>query len=152
MLSGRPALAGVPGRVAMRGRHAAELTHALAREMRAGLTVRQRRLQQLRRQLEAFDLGRRLGGIRTRLVTADGRLAAATTPAHHRADARFRAVREPARHAQPAGGARPRLRGLLDRRWRADPARASTDVNVGDAVRVTLATGELDCEVRRTTT
>src|SRR5438128_12110659 len=27
VLSGRPALAGVPGRVAMRGRHAAELTH-----------------------------------------------------------------------------------------------------------------------------
>src|SRR5438105_2291494 len=31
MLSGRPALAGYAGRLAMKGRHAAELTHALAR-------------------------------------------------------------------------------------------------------------------------
>src|SRR5207237_8743907 len=32
----RPSFAGYPGRVAMRGRHAAELTHALARIARAG--------------------------------------------------------------------------------------------------------------------
>ena len=37
--SGRPAFAGFPGRVAMRGRHAAELTHALARVMRAGVAI-----------------------------------------------------------------------------------------------------------------
>jgi exonuclease VII large subunit len=39
--------------------------------------------------------------------------------------------------------------------WTADGAlilRRSTDVNVGDPVRVTLANGELDCEVRRTKT
>ena len=151
MLSGRPALAGVPGRVAMRGRHAAELTHALAREMRAGLTIRHRRLQQLRRQLDAFDPGRRLGGVRTRLVTADSRLAAATTRAHHRADARFRACASRLDTLSPLA--------VLGRGyavcWTADGARilrASTDVNVGDSVRVTLASGELDCEVRRTTT
>src|SRR6266566_2227912 len=66
MLSGRPAIAGYAGRLAMKGRHAAELTHALARSGRARLAVRDRRVQQLRRQLETFDLGRRLAGVRTR--------------------------------------------------------------------------------------
>src|SRR4051812_6666872 len=42
MLSGRPAFAGVPGRVAMRSRHVGELTHALARRMRGALNLRQR--------------------------------------------------------------------------------------------------------------
>src|SRR3954465_13458524 len=39
MLAGRSALAGVPGRVAMRGRHAAELTHALGRVVRTGIAL-----------------------------------------------------------------------------------------------------------------
>src|SRR5207237_7027283 len=38
----RPSFAGFPGRVAMRGRHAAELSHALARIMRAGLAILER--------------------------------------------------------------------------------------------------------------
>src|SRR5437762_7201967 len=63
MLSGRPAIAGYAGRLAMKGRHAAELTHALARIGRAQLAMRDRRVQQLRRQLETFDLGRRLAGV-----------------------------------------------------------------------------------------
>ena len=151
VLSGRPAFAGLPGRVAMRGRHAAELTHGLARELRASLTVRHRRLQQLRRQLDAFDPGRRLGGVRTRLVTADSRLAAATTRAHNRADARFRACASRLDTLSPLA--------VLGRGyavcWAADGARIlrrSTDVAPGDSVRVTLAAGQLDCEVRRTTT
>jgi exodeoxyribonuclease VII large subunit len=150
-LSGRPAFAGLPGRVAMRGRHAAELTHGLARELRTALTVRHRRLQQLRRQLDAFDPGRRLGGVRTRLVTADSRLAAATTRAHNRADARFRASASRLDTLSPLA--------VLGRGyavcWTADGARIlrrSTDVAPGDLVRVTLAAGELDCEVRRTAT
>src|SRR5437899_8024772 len=77
IVNGRPSFAGFRGRVAMRGRHAAELSHALARLMRAGLAARERRRQQLERQLTTFDLGRRLAGIRTRLVTAEGRLKGA---------------------------------------------------------------------------
>src|SRR5205814_6101325 len=69
MLSGRPAIAAYPGRLAMKGRHAADLTHRLARVARARLALRDRRVQQLRRQLETFDLGRRLAGVRTRLVS-----------------------------------------------------------------------------------
>src|SRR5437764_1053235 len=47
----RPAFAGFAGRLAMRGRHAAELSHALARIVRASIAVRERRRQQLERQL-----------------------------------------------------------------------------------------------------
>src|SRR5207245_9522112 len=70
----RPAFAGFPGRVAMRGRHAAELTHQLARIARAALAMRERRRQQLERQLAMYDVGRRLAHSRTRLVESDGRL------------------------------------------------------------------------------
>jgi exodeoxyribonuclease VII large subunit len=150
LLGSRPALAGVPGRVAMRGRHAADLTHALAREMRGSLTIHHRRLQQLHRQLDAFDPGRRLGVVRTRLVTADSRLTAATVRAHNRADSRFRACASRLDSLSPLA--------VLGRGyavcWTADGARIlrrSADVTVGDSVRVTLAAGELDCEVRRTT-
>src|SRR5580704_1702126 len=149
VLSGRPALAGFPGRVAMRGRHAAELTHALARVMRAAVTARERRLQQLHRQLETFDLGRRLAGIRTRLVTAEGKLAAATIRMHHRADAQLRGCASRLETLSPLA--------VLGRGyavcWSADGThvvRASSDVAAGDSVRVTLARGELDCEVRKT--
>ncbi len=150
VLSGRPALAGFPGRVAMRGRHAAELTHSLARVMRAAVTARERRLQQLHRQLETFDLGRRLAGIRTRLVTAEGKLAAATIRMHHRADAQLRSCASRLETLSPLA--------VLGRGyavcWSADGThvvRASSDVAAGDSVRVTLARGELDCEVRKTT-
>src|SRR5438128_3227351 len=43
MLSGRPAIVGYAGRVAMKGRHAADLTHALARIVRARIATRERR-------------------------------------------------------------------------------------------------------------
>jgi exodeoxyribonuclease VII large subunit len=149
VLSGRPALAGFPGRLAMRDRHAAELTHALARVMRAGVTARDRRLQMLRRQLETYDLGKRLAAIRTRLVTGDGRLAAAIVRAHHRADARFRGCASRLETLSPLA--------VLGRGyavcWNADGTqilRDAADVAPGDPVRVTLAKGELDCDVRST--
>src|SRR5205807_256558 len=90
MVSGRSALAGYPGRVALKGRRAAELSHALGRAIRANLAGRDRRVAQLRRHLETFDLGRRLAAIRTRLVTGEGKLRAAMTRRQHRADAQLR--------------------------------------------------------------
>src|SRR6266851_7413694 len=92
IVNGRPSFAGFRGRVAMRGRHAAELSHALARLMRAGLAARERRRHQLERQLTTFDLGRRLAGIRTRLVTAEGRLKGAVILRQHRADGQLRSA------------------------------------------------------------
>jgi exodeoxyribonuclease VII large subunit len=147
MVSGRPALSGFPGRVAMRGRHASELSHALARVMRASLAAHDRRIQQLRRRLESCDLGRRLAGIRTRLVTADGRLAGAVVRRQHRADAQLRDCASRLDTLSPLA--------VLGRgyavAWNADRTRVLRDaagVSPGEQVIVTLARGELECEVR----
>jgi exodeoxyribonuclease VII large subunit len=146
-LGGRPAFSGVPGRLAMRGRHAGELSHAASRLVRAGLAARDRRLQQLRDQLARYDLGRRLADIRTRLVGAEGRLGGAMTRRQHRA----------ASHLSGCAGRLETLSPLsvLARGyavcWTGDHTRlvrAASDVSVGDSVRVTLSKGELECEVR----
>lgn len=150
VLSGRSALTSIPSRVAMRGRHTAELTHTLVRTLRSDLALRERHLNVLRRELEAFDLGRRLAGIRTRLVAADSRIGAA---AHRRTD------RAQARLTQTIG----RLESLsplavLSRgyavAWNAERTHAIRDVaetQPGDRIRVTLAKGELDCDVVKKT-
>jgi exodeoxyribonuclease VII large subunit len=144
---GRPAFAGFPGRVAMRGRHAADLTHTAARVMRAGLAARDRRLQQLQRQLALFDAGRRLAGLRARLVSVEGRLTGTMRRRQHGASA----------HLANCAGRLDTLSPLavLARGyavcWTGDRRRVvrdAADVQTGDSVQVTLAKGELDCEVR----
>jgi exodeoxyribonuclease VII large subunit len=146
-IGGRPAFAGFPGRLAMRGRHASDLAHTAARVMRARLALRDRRLQQLQRRLSQFELGRRLADIRTRLVAVDGRLKGVARSRHNRAAAQL-------------GNCAGRLDTLsplavLARGyavcWNADRTRvlrSADDVARGDDVRVTLAKGELTCEVR----
>jgi exodeoxyribonuclease VII large subunit len=146
-LSGRPALAGIPGRVAMRGRHTAELTHALGRVMRGGAAARERRVTVLRRQLETFDLGRRLAAIRTRLVGAQGRLTAGMTRRRHRADVQWREQIARLEALSPLA--------VLGRGYavawnaaRTTVLRRASEVAPGDRIRVTLSEGELDCDVR----
>jgi exodeoxyribonuclease VII large subunit len=143
----RPAFAGLPGRVAMRGRHAAELAHALARLVRASLAARDRRLQQLERQLTTFDAGRRLAAIRTRLVTSDGRMRSAATRRQDRARAQFQ---ETAGRLDTLSPLAVLGRGYAVA-WNADKTRVLRDTSAvvpGDTVQVTLARGELECEVR----
>ncbi|PYR00329.1 MAG: exodeoxyribonuclease VII large subunit [Acidobacteria bacterium] len=145
--SSRPAFAGVPGRVAMRGRHAAELTHALARLVRSALAARDRRVVQLERQLTTFDAGRRLAAIRTRLVTADGRMRAAAARCQDRADARFRHAAGRLDTLSPLAVL---ARGYAVAR-NEDQTRVLRDAaqtRAGDRVHVTLARGELQCDVR----
>jgi exodeoxyribonuclease VII large subunit len=148
MLEARPGLAGMRGRLAMRGRHAADLGHELHRAMRSQLAARERGYHARRLKLETFDLRRRLESVRTRLVAGDGRLQSAFTHVRHGQDARLR-------------GAVARLESLsplavLGRGyavcWNEDRTRVIRDaaaVNPGERVRVTLHRGELDCEVRR---
>jgi len=150
VVCGRPAFAGFAGRLAMRGRHTAELTHALARLGRETIAVRARRVQHIERQLATYDAGRRLGGIRARLVSADGRLTAAARRRHDRSLANL----------EQAAGRLDSLSPLavLGRgyavAWDAGKTRALRDaasVTPGDQISVTLAHGELECEVRSTT-
>jgi exodeoxyribonuclease VII large subunit len=149
VLGGRPALGGFPGRVAMRGRQAAELSHALARAMRAQTARCGRRLQQIQRRLDACDLGKRFAGIRTRLVAADGRLDVGIGRQRHLAESRLRACAGRLDTLSPLA--------VLGRGyavcWNADRTRVlrdAADTAPGDRVRVRLAQGELECDVRAT--
>jgi exodeoxyribonuclease VII large subunit len=151
VLAARPALAGIPGRVAMRGRHVAELSYALARAMQGHLATRGRRVQALRRQLDTYDLGRRLAAIRTRLVSADGRLRNAVARRRHRADMQLRGCAGRLETLSPLA--------VLGRGyavcWNADRTallRDAATARPGDEVRVTLARGEIGCTVRETKT
>jgi exodeoxyribonuclease VII large subunit len=138
-------------RVAMRDRHAAELTHDLRRVMRARLSGRERTYQTLRLTLETFDLRRRLAGVRTRLVAADGRLSSALRRRTHRSDARLRTAAARLDSLSPLA--------VLGRGYavcwnhdRTQIIRDATAVTAGDPVRVMLERGELECEVMRTST
>jgi exodeoxyribonuclease VII large subunit len=147
VLAARPAVAGIPGRVAMRGRLTAELSHALARAARLRLDAPRRRLHHLRRRLDACDLGRRLAGIRTRLVTAQGRLTGAIDECRYRADLRLRECAGRLETLSPLA--------VLGRGYavcwnanRTEVVRDADSMAPGDRVRITLAKGELDCDVR----
>jgi exodeoxyribonuclease VII large subunit len=147
VLSARPALAGIPGRVALTGRQVAELSHGLARAVRVRLAARARVAAQWRQRLDACDLGRRFAVIRTRLVGVDGRLAGGVTRRRHLADRR---LRETAGRLETLSPLAVLARGYAVC-WTADRSKAIRDAAetaVGDRVRVTLAQGELDCEVR----
>ncbi len=147
-LAGRPGLAGFPGRLALRGRHVAEVTHQAGRAGRALVARRQRRYQELRLALETFDLRRRIGAIGARLARVDAALRAGAVRAHNRADGRFRAQAARLDSLSPLGVL---ARGYAVC-WDAGRTRIIRDastVDEGDDVRVTLHQGELECRVSR---
>jgi len=142
-------MAGYPTRLAMRGRDVTELRHRLHQGVRARLAGRERVLGALRRQLESFDLGRRFESIRTRLAHADGRLRAAMLHRLNRVQGR---LRERVGRLESLSPLAVLGRGYAVA-WNADRThalRAASEVNDGDRIRVTLAEGELECDVRRT--
>ena len=146
LLTSRRGLAGYHARLAMRGRHAAELAHQLQVSMRVWVDARSRGYRALRQRLEQRDLARRLATIHSRLTAADGRLAGAAGRARHRADARFRALAGRLENLSPLA--------VLGRGyavcWNADKTaivRSAETVSPGDTVRVTLAHGEIGCRV-----
>ena len=119
--------------------------------MRAGARRRiqllTRRVHTVSRQLETFGVDRRLAAVRSRLAAAEARMAAAVTRRRHRAKLRFSTCAGRLDTLSPLG--------VLGRgyavAWNADKTRALRDASAvqrGDSIRITLAKGELDCEVR----
>ena len=146
-LTSRRGLAGWQARLAMRGRHGAELTHHLRRAVLSRLARQDREYQALRQRLDAHDLRRRLAGIRGRLGNADGRLRAAGVRGRERADSRFRVLAGRLETLSPLAVL---ARGYAVC-WNADRTaiiRRAADVSTGERVRVTLRHGEIECDVR----
>jgi exodeoxyribonuclease VII large subunit len=146
VLSSRRGLASYPARIAMRGRHAGELTHQLRAAMRVALARHARAHRSLQQRLEQRDLARHLAAMRGRLGAADGRLAAATERTRLRADARFRTLAGRLTTLSPLA--------VLGRGyavcWNEDRSaiiRSAASVERGDRVHVTLSDGEIGCAV-----
>jgi exodeoxyribonuclease VII large subunit len=146
-LTSRRGLAGWQIRLAMRGRHAAELAHHLRRAGTAQLARRDRAYRALRLRLESRDLRRGLSNIRSRLGAADGRLDAASGRSRHRAESRLSSLAGRLENLSPLAVL---ARGYAVC-WNADRTailRSVAAVGPGDRVHVRLHDGELDCEVR----
>ena len=147
-LEARPGFGGYRGRIALRGRHAADLTHEMRRAMRAAVSRRERAYQALRLKLETFDLRRRFSVLRTRLVAVDGRLGAVVARRVHMSDGRLRGAAARLESLSPLGVL---ARGYAVC-WNADRTaivRDASRVTTGDRVHVRLHQGELDCHVDR---
>ena len=145
-LEARSGLAGTRGRLAMRGRHTAELSHELGRAMRESLSKRERRYQRLRLALETFDLRRRLAGVRTRLVSGESRLTSVMDRRRHIFESQLGSVAAKLESLSPLAVL---ARGYAVC-WNSDRTtviRDASKVAVGDSVTVTLERGELACEV-----
>jgi len=149
ILDRRPGLAGWPARVAGHGRYTAELSHRLNSAISSMVGRRIRDIHTVRLRLEALSIGRRLGQIRARLVSARTQLAQATRHAHTDRATRLRAAVGRLEVLSPLA--------VLSRGyavcWTADRSvvvRDATAVRPGQSVTVTLHKGELDCEVRST--
>jgi exodeoxyribonuclease VII large subunit len=147
VLSTRRGLSGWQARLALRGRAASELTFRLRRALTVRLQRLERAHQMLRLRLEARDVRRQHAMLRARLGAVDGRLATAAR-----------------RRVEQAGAAAGALTGRLDTLsplavlargyavcWNDDRTRIVSDassVSPGDRVRVTVARGEIACDVR----
>ena len=149
-LNRRPGFAGWSARLALRGRHCAETTHALRHAARATIARRLRAYQALRLQLEQFDLRRRLGGLHARLAGVDGNLRAAAQHRRHRAERRLQGCAARLDSLSPLAVLARGYAVVWDES-RSRVIRRADEVKPGDRIRATLAEGELGCTVDRTT-
>jgi exodeoxyribonuclease VII large subunit len=146
VLTARPGFSGWPGRVAMRGRHVADLLQDLQRAVRGRVGAQARRLDQLHVRLESRGLRRRVAVTRARLAAANSRLDAAMVRRRHVARSRLGSL------AAGLGSLSPLA--VLGRGYavcwdeeRRTILRDATAVPTGTAIHVTLARGELHARV-----
>jgi exodeoxyribonuclease VII large subunit len=151
VLTNAPALAGWPGRLAMRAHHVTQSTHALRRAMRSRLDGSTRKLGALEGRLDAQDPQRRVGLARSRMIGATGRLHAAIAREQHRYAARLGALAGRLDTLSPLA--------VLGRGYavcwdtaRDTIVRDAAELRRGDRVRVVLARGEVQADVTSTTT
>jgi exodeoxyribonuclease VII large subunit len=145
-LTRRPGFAGWSARLALRGRHCAETSHALRHAARAGINKRLRTYQNLRLQLEQFDLRRRLGTVRARLVRVDGTLRAAVLHRRHEAERRLNSCAARLDSLSPLAVLGRGYAVVWDES-RTHVIRRAVEAKPGDRIRVTLSEGELNCDV-----
>ncbi len=148
LLTSRRGLAGWQTRLAMRGRHAAELSHQLRQVATMGLARRGRGFRALRLRLESRDLRRRLSDVRRRLDAADGRLATAAAARRHRAESRLSSMAGRLGNLSPLAVLARGYAVCWDES-RSTIIRRAASVAPGDRVRVSLHEGEIECDVRR---
>jgi exodeoxyribonuclease VII large subunit len=149
-VSARPALAGWPGRVAMRAREVGELAQDLERALRARVASRSRTLDQLDRRLEARDLRRRSAAARARIGGARTSLDAAMVRRQHLQAGRFGRLAARLDTLSPLA--------VLGRGYsvcwdagRATILRDAANAAPGTPIRVVLARGSLDAAVTAVT-
>jgi exodeoxyribonuclease VII large subunit len=138
--------AGWPTRLAMHGRHASELGHHLRRALLDALARRDRSYRDLRSRLEAGDLRHRMAVRRGQLQRADARLGAAVQRGRERADARFRVLAGRLENLSPLA-VLARGYAVCWNERRTAVIRRADQAAPGTRVHVTLAEGELDCQV-----
>ena len=147
-LERRRGLAAWPTRLAMRGRHVAELGHGLRMAIGAALVRRQREYHGLRARLEARDVRRRLTAVHGRLEALDTQLYNSAQRRHDRARAKMESLAARIGSLSPLAVLGRGYAVCWDRE-RQHVIRRAVEAPPGSHVRVTLHEGELVCDVKQ---
>jgi exodeoxyribonuclease VII large subunit len=135
-----------PALIVLRDRDGRELARRLERALAQRLGRLHGRFEGLRQRLERRDLRRVVPALRARILSADARLRESFTARHHRAGVRVGALTARLDALSPLA-VLARGYAVCWNEARDSIIRAADMVRPGEAVRVTLARGELACRV-----